>query len=116
MTARRVGSASAAKTANSMTRKLLLTRVARHPAGVTCAHTAARDRLGVSTRVEIRVRGPVALEDADRLGLRAYAEPAETVLRGALADRPALHGALTRILDDGLELISVRRLPHVPPR
>ena len=61
--------------------------------------------------LEIRVRGPVALEDADRLGLVAEAAPAATVLRGAVEDRPALHGALTRILADGLELIEVRRLP-----
>jgi hypothetical protein len=61
--------------------------------------------------LEIRVRGPVALEDADRLGLRAEAAPVETVLRGPVEDRPALHGALERILADGLELISVRRLP-----
>jgi hypothetical protein len=61
--------------------------------------------------VEIRVRGPVASEDADRLGLRAETLPAVTVLRGAVVDRPALHGALDRILADGLELIDVRRLP-----
>jgi hypothetical protein len=62
-------------------------------------------------RIEIRVRGPVALEDADRLGLRAYAEPPGTVLRGTMADRPALVGALERILADGLEVLHVRRLP-----
>ncbi len=61
--------------------------------------------------LEIRVRGPVALEDADRLGLNAEAVPVQTVLRGRVQDRPALHGALDRILEDGLELISVRRLP-----
>lgn len=61
--------------------------------------------------LEIRVRGPVALEDADRLGLVAEAAPVSTVLRGAVADRPALHGALERIIADGLELIDVRRLP-----
>lgn len=61
--------------------------------------------------LEIRVRGPVALEDADRLGLVAEAAPVATVLRGAVADRPALHGALERIIADGLELIDVRRLP-----
>ena len=61
--------------------------------------------------LEIRVRGPVALEDADRLGLVAEAAPSATVLRGAVADRPALHGAIVRILEDGLELLSVRRLP-----
>jgi hypothetical protein len=61
--------------------------------------------------LEIRVRGPIALEDADRLGLRAEAAPPQTVLRGAVVDRPALHSALDRILADGLELISVRPLP-----
>ena len=61
--------------------------------------------------LEIRVRGPVALEDADRLGLRAETAPVATVLRGTVADRPALHGALERIRADGLELIEVRRLP-----
>jgi hypothetical protein len=61
--------------------------------------------------LEIRVRGPVPLEDADQLGLRAEAVPVSTVLRGAVEDRPALHGALERILADGLEVISVRRLP-----
>ena len=61
--------------------------------------------------LEIRVRGPIALEDADKLGLRAEAQPPSTVLRGNVADRPALHAALDRILADGLELISVRPLP-----
>jgi hypothetical protein len=61
--------------------------------------------------LEIRVRGPVALEDADRLGLRAETGPVATVLRGQVADKPALHGALERIRADGLELIEVRRLP-----
>ena len=61
--------------------------------------------------LEIRVRGPVALEDADRLGLRAEASLPETVLRGPLADRPALHAALERILAEGLELIAARPLP-----
>lgn len=61
--------------------------------------------------LEIRVRGPIALEDADRLGLRAEAAPVSTVLRGAVEDRPALHGALDRILADGLEVLSVRPLP-----
>ena len=61
--------------------------------------------------LEIRVRGLVSLEDVDSLGLSAEASPLSTVLRGPVEDRPALHGALERILDDGLELISVRRLP-----
>ncbi len=70
----------------------------------------------MTNRVEIRVRGPIALEDADRLGLRAYVEPAETVLRGPVADAPALHGALERLRADGLELIEVRRLPATSVR
>jgi hypothetical protein len=66
----------------------------------------------MTSRIEIRVRGPVALEDADRLGLNAHTAPVETVLRGSVADRPALLGVLERILADGLELIEVRRLPN----
>ncbi len=62
-------------------------------------------------RVEIRVRGPVRLDEADRLGLTASVSPADTVLRGALRDRPALHGVLDALHANGLELISVRRLP-----
>jgi hypothetical protein len=67
-----------------------------------------------TTRIEIRVRGAVAPEDAERLGPQAHAAPRETVLRGTLADRSALHGALERILAEGLELISVRPLPELP--
>jgi hypothetical protein len=65
----------------------------------------------MSARVEIRVRGPVRVEVADRLGLHASVSPAGTVLRGAVADRPALHGVLDRLRADGLELVEVRRLP-----
>jgi hypothetical protein len=60
--------------------------------------------------VEIRVRGPVRLEEADRLGLQASVAPAGTVLRGAVADRSALHGVLERLRLHGLELVEVRRL------
>jgi hypothetical protein len=67
----------------------------------------------MTRRVEIRVRGPVALEDADRLGLLAHTAPLETVLRGSVADRPALLGVLDRLFADGLELVEVRRLPTV---
>jgi len=61
--------------------------------------------------LEIRVRGRVTLEDVGRLGLRAEAAPVATVLRVRVADKPALHGALDRILAEGLELVDVRRLP-----
>jgi hypothetical protein len=65
----------------------------------------------MSKRVEIRIRGTVPCEVAERLGLEASVEPAETVLRGALVDRPALHGVLDRLRTSGHELIEVRRLP-----
>ena len=62
-------------------------------------------------RVEIRVRGPVPMDEAARLGLTATVAPADTVLRGTLRDRPALHGVLDTLHARGLELVSVRRLP-----
>jgi hypothetical protein len=66
----------------------------------------------MSQRVEIRIRGTVPGEVAERLGLQATSGPvAETVLRGPLADRPALHGVLDRLRTSGHELIEVRRLP-----
>jgi len=65
----------------------------------------------MTQRVEIRVRGTVPAGAAERLGLRASVEPADTVLRGAVADRPALHGVLDRLRTAGIELIEVRRLP-----
>jgi hypothetical protein len=68
----------------------------------------------MTPRVEIRVRGPVRIEVADRLGLHASVAPARTVLRGAVADRPALHGVLDRLRTHGIELIEVRRLPDGP--
>jgi hypothetical protein len=68
----------------------------------------------VTPRVEIRVRGPVRIEQADALGLHASVAPAGTVLRGAVADRPALNGVLERLRLHGLELIEVRRLPASP--
>jgi hypothetical protein len=68
----------------------------------------------VTPRVEIHVRGPVRIEEAHQLGLHASVAPAGTVLRGAVADRAALHGVLERLRMHGLELIEVRRLPGRP--
>jgi hypothetical protein len=65
----------------------------------------------MTPRVEIRVRGPVRMEVAERLGLRASVAPEVTVRRGAVPDRPALHGVLERLRAQGIELIDVRRLP-----
>ena len=52
-------------------------------------------------------------EVAERLGLEVADEPVETVLRGAIVDRPALHGVLDRLRTSGHELIEVRRLPDL---
>jgi hypothetical protein len=68
----------------------------------------------MSPRVEIHVRGPVRIDEAQRLGLTASVAPADTVLRGTLQDRPALHGVLDALHAHGLELVSVRRLPGAP--
>jgi hypothetical protein len=62
-------------------------------------------------RVEIHVRGSVATDEAERLGLRVSMLPAETVLRGTVPDRPALLGVLDTLMLSGLELVSVRPLP-----
>jgi hypothetical protein len=43
-------------------------------------------------------------------GLQVTVRGEETVIRGLLADQPALHGLLTKVRDLGLCLISVRRL------
>ena len=62
-------------------------------------------------RVEIRIRGTLPPGVAERLGLTATAVPSDTVLRGPVADAPALHGVLERLRCNGIELIDVRRLP-----
>jgi hypothetical protein len=63
-------------------------------------------------QLEIRVRGRVPDDAAERLGLSASVLPGETVLRGRLADRPALHGVLDRLCANGLEVVDVRPLPE----
>jgi hypothetical protein len=64
------------------------------------------------TKYEIRIRGKVG----DPLlasfeGLDASIRPAETVLRGEVADQAALHGLLDRIQTLGLDLIELREVP-----
>ena len=58
---------------------------------------------------EIRIKGKVG----DQV-LASFADasikPAETVLRGELADQAALHGLLDRIQSLGLELIEIRQV------
>jgi hypothetical protein len=43
-------------------------------------------------------------------GLQISGQDDQTVIRGLVADQPALHGLLTKVCDLGLCLISVRRL------
>ena len=62
-------------------------------------------------RYEIRVAGVLDGRWAAWFnGLQLSGQGEETVIRGLLADQPALHGLLTRVRDLGLCLISVHRL------
>jgi hypothetical protein len=62
-------------------------------------------------RYEIRVAGVLDGRWAAWFnGLDISGQGDQTVIRGLLADQPALHGLLTKIRDLGLCLISVRRL------
>jgi hypothetical protein len=65
----------------------------------------------MTRNLEIRVRGALPEHAAERLGMTATVAPADTVLRGAVEDRPALLGVLDRLRRDGLEVVDVRRLP-----
>lgn len=60
---------------------------------------------------EIRVEGSLdSCWEAWFDGLQVSNERSETVLTGPLIDQSALHGALAKIRDIGLCLISVQRL------
>jgi hypothetical protein len=66
---------------------------------------------GWPARYEIVVDGLLDDQWADWFGgLQVSSEGTQTVVVGVLADQPALHGALAKIRDLGLCLISVRRL------
>jgi len=43
-------------------------------------------------------------------GMQVHNQGGDTLIRGPLADQPALHGILIKVRDLGLCLISVRRL------
>jgi hypothetical protein len=87
---------------------------ALHPGRARRRHTIAPEAVRMTRTFEIRVRGVLPEHAAERLGLTATPGRADTVLRGALADRPALLGVLDRLRCNGLELIDVRRLPDAP--
>jgi hypothetical protein len=66
----------------------------------------------VTASYKIRIRGKVGnsvLSSFD--DMKAAIRPAETVLRGQIADQAQLHGLLERIQLLGLELIEVRQMP-----
>jgi hypothetical protein len=91
---------------------------ARAVAARTLSHASrmAGGRAGVSgpawpARYEIRVEDVLDERWADWFGgLQVKSEGTQTVIVGLLADQPALHGALAKVRDLGLCLISVRRL------
>jgi len=65
----------------------------------------------VTARYEIRINGRVGEEVTSAFeGLDAEVLPVETVLRGEIVDRAALHGILDRVQALGLELVEVRRV------
>ena len=64
-----------------------------------------------SHHYEIRVRGHLGASMQHAFpALRAEIRNEDTLLRGALADRSALHGVLAQIEALGLELLELRRL------
>jgi hypothetical protein len=72
---------------------------------------AFRPASGGPAQYEIRVAGVLDGRWAAWFnGLQISGQGEETVLRGMVADQPALHGLLTKVRDLGLCLISVRRL------
>jgi hypothetical protein len=86
--------------------------VSRHSSRVRPAHPAASDCPRVrASRYEIRLRGRVRKSTLARFeGFDAEVEPAETVLRGQIADQAALHGLFDKIEGLGLELVEVKQV------
>jgi hypothetical protein len=68
-----------------------------------------------ASRYEFHVRGRLGdrtLASFD--GFESEVKPAETILRGDVADQSALHGVLEQIQALGLELVEVRQVAHPP--
>lgn len=62
-------------------------------------------------RYEIRIEGVLGERWTGWFeGLQLSSENGETIISGPMADQPALHGALVKVRDLGMSLISVRRL------
>jgi hypothetical protein len=69
-------------------------------------------------QVEILVKGHIDVEWSGWLGGLAVAHTAEgdTVLRGQIADQPALYGLLNLLSDLGMQLISVSAVRASEPK
>ena len=67
---------------------------------------------GQAAVYEIRIQGHLSAHRAEWFEGREVQslENGETVLRGTLADQPALFGMLSRIRDAGIPLLEVRRV------
>jgi hypothetical protein len=77
--------------------------------------TAARRDRQQPANYELLIRGHLGATVLRAFpALRARTQGQDTVLRGALADQSALHGALAQIEALGLELLELRRLPRHP--
>lgn len=64
-------------------------------------------------RYEVRIAGVVGDELAPYIDdMTTDVLPVETVVRGTIVDRSALHGMLQHLQARGLELIEVRPLPE----
>ena len=67
---------------------------------------------GWPARYEVRVEGVLDGRWSEWFeGLHLQNQSGETILSGTLPDQPALHGILDKVLDLGLTIITVRRLP-----
>ena len=81
------------------------------PLAAGSSRGASEERVSTAS-YEIRIRGQAS--DAPSVELPNFtvrATMAETLLYGRTIDQSALHGALDRLEELGLELLEVRRLP-----
>jgi hypothetical protein len=67
---------------------------------------------GWPARCEVGVQGMLDGRWSQWLGgLQVSSEGGESVLSGTLPDQSALHGVLNKVVDLGLAVVTVRRLP-----
>jgi hypothetical protein len=84
---------------------------AASPAAAAGSGGAPEGRVSTAS-YEIRIRGQTSdALSVDLPNFAVRATSAETLLYGRSIDQSALHGALDRLEELGLELLEVRRLP-----